>query len=136
MIPLLVALALAKPPTTEAEAKAAQEAWVTYATHATAEVWPDFETRLRTIDLPSGEYAWSARMVVDPEGKLVQVTLSKASGIEDADAALISAFRKVDGFGPPPEVWVQSTDEAVFDVTFTYATAKGSSGVIEVPFEK
>ena len=137
MIALLLGLALAAGPTTEAEVEAARQAWVVYASSVTDKVWPIFETHLRDHPLPDGSYVWKARLVVDREGKLVQVTLSEASGHEEADAALIAAFQHVAEYGAPPEVWIQSTDEAVFgDLTFTLETKKSLDGVIGVPFEK
>lgn len=129
-------IALDKQPTTEEAAREAQDAWLRYATAATAAVWPTFEAELKDMKLPGASYAWNARLVVDPEGKLVIVTLSEGSGHAAADAALIAAFQQVGLFGPPPKVWIQTTDEAVFDgLVFTYER-QADPGALEVPYER
>ena len=139
----LLGLALAdqpepeKNPTTEAQAQAAQEAWSAYATSATQKIWPIFEKHLRDHPLPAGHYNWNLRLVVDASGKHVKSSLIEAAGHEMADNALILAVVEVGEFGPPPEVWIQSTGEAVFSgLVFTFETGAGPDGVIEVPYEK
>ena len=116
------------------EVEMAQKAWLDYANAASAKVWDVLLKDLAGVELKTDHtYSLSAQLVVDRTGELVEVTLDPPTGHAELDARFTKAFETVGAFGPPPEVWVQETGEAVFRIGFTLDQHVPPEGVVRIP---
>lgn len=86
-----------------------------------APIWRSLTREARIpLDTPPGEYATEVEVVMEPDsGRIVDVRVTRASGVREIDDALRYAMVKSKAFQNPPKDWIEPDGFAHFKLTAT-----------------
>lgn len=83
-----------------------QSVYYTFYSRLYQAIGPLWQSRIREVPyyrkIPKGEYATRANAIMDSQGRIIQVEITRPSGVPEFDQAVIDSWKKIGRFPNPP----------------------------------